>query len=162
MHAAERKKRIETYGGAHALLVEALKQFPQAMWHYRAAPDAWTIHEIVVHITDSEANSFIRARRAIAEPGSDVLEYDEMTWARNLDYAEQSPEDALELFRWLRGNTYKLIRRLPEAAWSQTFNHPTWKSTRLDQWLVTYDDHVPEHVRQMREVYAAWQKAGRP
>src|SRR5438105_3972852 len=162
MDAAERKQRIETYGGAHALLVESLKEFPRAMWHYRAAPDDWTIHEIVVHITDSEANSFIRARRGIAEPGSDILGYDEMAWARNLAYAEQSPEDALELFKWLRGNTHKLVRNLPDATWAQTYIHSANGRTSLDQWLVDYDDHVPDHIRQMREVYAAWQRAGRP
>jgi len=39
------------------------------MWQYRPAPDRWTIHEIVVHIADSEANSYIRCRRCLAEKG---------------------------------------------------------------------------------------------
>ncbi|MEP7198579.1 MAG: DinB family protein, partial [Chloroflexota bacterium] len=108
MTPIERTTRIASYGNAHHTLVAALKQFSPEAWHYRAAHDPWTIHEIVVHIADSEANSFVRCRRAIAEPGSGVWGYDEMTWARALRYADQSADDALELFKWLRGNTHKL------------------------------------------------------
>src|SRR5688572_32937374 len=109
MDRAERQKRIESYGRAYETLTSALKEFPREMWTYRAAHDPWCIHEVVVHITDSEANSFIRARRCIAEPGSTVIAYDENQWARALKYTEQSPDDAVQLFRWLRGATYKLI-----------------------------------------------------
>jgi uncharacterized damage-inducible protein DinB len=156
---AERQKRIESYGHAHARLVEALQQFPKEMWHYRASADGWTIHEIVVHITDSEANSFIRCRRAIAEPGSAVLGYDEMQWARALRYGEQNTDDALELFKWLRGNTYKLVRSLPEGAWSNIIQHSESGPMTLDMWLDVYERHVPEHVAQMEAVFDVWRKS---
>lgn len=82
MTSDERFRKIESYGAAHDLFGRgALARFPRAMWHYRPAPDRWTIHEIVVHITDSEANSYIRCRRLLAEPGSAVLGYDEARWA---------------------------------------------------------------------------------
>ena len=44
------------------------------------------------------------------------MAYDESGWGMAPDYSEQSPEDALELFRWLRGNTYKLIRTCPKKS----------------------------------------------
>src|SRR5262249_47971003 len=106
-----------------------------------------------------EANSFIRARRAIAEPGSAVLGYDEMGWARNLHYQEQNTDDALELFRWLRGNTYKLIKTLPESAWSNTIEHSELGTMTLDNWRERYDRHVPGHVEQMQRIYEAWRKS---
>src|SRR5689334_17449630 len=162
MNSAERQKRIESYGGAHAVLVEALKQFPRSMWHYRATPDTWTIQEIVIHITDSEASSFFRARRGIAEPGKMVPGYDEMQWAIALHYHDQSPEDAIELFRWLRGNTHKLIKTLQESTWAQTYVHSESGVTTLDEWLISYDDHVRDHIAQMQVVCDAWQKSGRP
>jgi len=101
MTGEERQRRIELYGNAHSLLVEALKKFPKEMWTFRPS-GGWSIHEIIVHITDSEANSFVRCRRLIAEPGSAVLGYDENVWAQALEYEEQSTDDAIELFKWLR------------------------------------------------------------
>ena len=158
MTPEERKQRIASYGDAHKVLTEALTRFPREMWQFRPGADDFTIHEIVVHIADSEANSFVRARRAIAEPGSAVQGYDEMQWSRGLRYHDQSPDDALELFKWLRGNTYHLVRSLPEAAWSGTIVHSELGLMTLYDWLDMYDRHVPEHISQMRAVYDAWQK----
>ena len=114
MTPEERQEKIALYGRAHALLTTALKEFPREMWQFRPTPDRWTIHEIVIHIADSEANSFARGRKFIAEPGATVMAYDESQWAKALRYHAQSPEDALELFKWLRLTSDQLIRSLPD------------------------------------------------
>src|SRR5687767_3451223 len=102
MNASERQAKIESYGRAYETLVAALEEFPREMWHYRGQQDPWTIYEVILHITDSEANSYARCRRCIAEPGRTVMAYDENVWARSLNYGQQSADDAIELFRWLR------------------------------------------------------------
>jgi hypothetical protein len=156
MTQAERRKKIESYGSAYERLVSALDQFPPEMWHFRPAPERWTIHEIIIHIADSEANSYIRCRRFLAEPGSTVLGYDEAGWARELRYHEQSAGDALELFKWLRCKSYTLIRDLPDAVWSNTVYHTEDGVITLDDWLNTYERHIPEHVEQMQANYDVW------
>jgi len=158
MRAEERARKIESYGKAGDVLVEALTRFPKEMWTFKPAPDQWSIHELVVHIADSEANSFVRCRRCIAQPGSGVMAYDEMQWARSLRYTEQSTADAIELFRLLRRNTYQLIRTLPESTWSHTIEHPENGTMTLDQWLDVYERHIPEHVAQMQANYDEWQQ----
>ncbi|MCH8309634.1 MAG: DinB family protein [Chloroflexi bacterium] len=110
-----RSKKIESYGDGHAALVKALKEFPKEMWRWRDPHGCWSIHELVVHITDSEANSYIRCRRFIAEPGESLMAYDENQWASALDYHTQDTDDALEMFKWLRRRSYTLITSLPEA-----------------------------------------------
>ncbi len=151
-----RSSKIDSYGDAHAVLAEAVKQFPPEMWQFRPAQDRWTIHEILVHIADSEANSYVRCRRAIAEPGQAVMAYDEMRWAAELRYHDQSPEEALELFKWLRLKSYRLIQALPDSAWSNTIYHPENGTMALDDWLDVYERHIPEHVAQMQANYEAW------
>ena len=156
MNSDERKQRIEAYGMAHQQLVSALGRFPREMWQFRPAPDQWTIHEIIVHIADSEANSYTRCRRLLAEPGSSILGYDEGTWARELGYQDQNTGDALELFKWLRHNSHALIRDLPESAWSNTAIHSESGLMTLDDWLGVYASHIPDHIEQMQRVYGAW------
>lgn len=153
-----RARKIASYGAAYEQLVAALERYPREMWQFRPAPDRWTIHEIVVHIADSEANSFVRARRLLAEPGSEVLGYDEEGWARALRYHEQSPEAALELFRWLRHNTHELIREQPGALWSNTIHHSENGPMTMEEWLDVYERHIPEHIEQMEAIYADWQR----
>jgi|SRR5579859_699618 len=156
MTGEERQAKIESYGQAHHELVTALGQFPAAMWQFKPDADRWSIHETVVHIADSEANSYIRCRRLIAEPGQAVLAYDENRWATALDYHAQSTDGALELFKWLRRQSYLLIRNQPAAVWAQTVLHPENGTMTLDDWLDVYERHVREHVAQMQAVYATW------
>ena len=153
----ERQRKIEAYGQAYQILSAALAQFPRDMWQYRPAPDRWTIHEIVIHITDSEANSYIRGRRFIAEPRTQISAYDEMRWATALAYHEQSTEAALELFKWLRSSSYDLIKSLPAEVWSNTLDHPEVGTMTMDDWLDTYERHIPDHIAQMQAVYEAWE-----
>jgi DinB superfamily len=152
----ERNKKIESYGTAHQRLVAALERFPREMWQFRPAPGRWTIHEIIIHIADSEANSYIRCRRFLAEPGSTVLAYDQNRWAHDLRYHDQSTDDALELFKWLRHKSYALIKDLPESVWLNTVHHSESGEMIMDDWLDTYERHIPGHVKQMQANYDEW------
>ncbi|HEY4722590.1 MAG TPA: DinB family protein, partial [Anaerolineae bacterium] len=89
-------------------------------------------------------------------PGSAVMGYDENRWATRLSYSEQSAEDALELFKWLRLSSYKLIRTVPEETWSHTIEHSENGTMTLDDWLNVYARHVSDHIEQMQKGYAAW------
>jgi uncharacterized damage-inducible protein DinB len=156
MNKPERMVLLDMYERAYDLLVEALAQFPREMWTYRAAPGEWTIHEIIIHITDSEANSYVRARRLIAEPGLSVMAYDEGRWAQILRYQDLNPATALELFQWLRQSTVELLQDLPDKTWANTVLHPELGDYSLDTWLEIYARHVPDHIAQMQAVYSAW------
>jgi hypothetical protein len=158
----DRQAKIETYGAAYDELTAAITHYPREMWQYRSPVELWTIHEVLVHIADSEANSFIRLRRLIAEPGSAVMGYDENVWARQLDYHAQSTDDALQLFRWLRHNSFLLLKSLPQAAWGNSIQHPENGPMTMDDWLEVYARHVSDHVAQMTRIHAEWesQRAG--
>ena len=157
MTTTERNDLIQSYGHAYNLLKEALKKYPQEMWQWKPAPEKWSIHEVIIHIADSEANSYIRCRRFIAEPGSGVYGYDENKWAKSLDYHHQSTDEALDLFRVLRDTTYKLIKRVPDEVWlTATVEHSENGRMNFEQWLKVYEEHIPVHIRQMDRNYQAW------
>jgi hypothetical protein len=156
MNAHARAHKIVSYGNAHSLLIDALQQFPRGMWHFKPAPDQWSIHEILIHITDSEANGYIRCRKCIAEPRQAVMAYNEHQWAVALHYQDQRIEEALDLFKWLRLRTYQLIQSLPDSIWSHTVEHTENGTMSLDDWLDVYEHHIPQHIEQMKAVYAAW------
>lgn len=163
MTPAERYTKIAAYGGAPERLMHALKQFPKEMWQYKPGPERWSIHEIMLHLADSEANSYIRCRRFIAEPGNTIMAYDENRWADSLNYHSQDPEEALELFGLLRRMSHRIIKDLPDAVWANTVDHPENGIMTMDDWLGVYTNHVPDHIQQMRATHAAWaaEKEGR-
>lgn len=127
------------------------------MWQWKPAPDKWSIHEILIHIADSEANSYVRCRRLAAEPGSSVYGYDENLWAKNLDYHNQNIEDALQLFKWLRKMSYDLIKDIDDTTWhTATIQHSESGTVTFEEWLQTYEEHVPVHIRQMKRNLQQW------
>jgi uncharacterized damage-inducible protein DinB len=156
MTNGERARKIESYGNAYAMLLDALKEFPKETWRFKPSADQWSVHELVVHIADSEANSYVRCRKLIAEPGTSVSAYNENQWAKSMRYHDQSMDDALELFKWLRLKSYTLIKTLPESDWANMIEHPENGMMTMDDWLDVYERHIPEHVAQMRENFAEW------
>ena len=155
----QRVRKIESYVERYAQLTGALERFPRNMWTFRDEHGCWSIHEHLIHIADSEVNSYIRCRRLIAEPGQSLMAYDENRWAEALLFHEQNVGDALELFRWLRLKTSALIETLPDSIWLQSAYHPENGDMTLDDWLDIYERHVPEHLQSMQENYDAWLQA---
>ena len=158
MNSRRRANKIESYGKDYSRLLNALESLPGEMRQFRDEHGCWSVHEHLIHIVDSEVNSYIRCRRLIAEPGKDLMAYDENVWASSLRYHEQDIEDALTLFRWLRRKTYTLIKSLPEEVWGRSARHPENGEMTLDDWLDVYVAHVPEHIQYMRENHEAWLK----
>ena len=157
----ERRNAIDKFSTGYHEVIAALEDCPHAMWHFKSAPDRWSIHEIIIHLADSEANAYIRFRRCIAEPGTTLSVYDQDKWATELQYATQDTDEALELFRILRVMTTHVLRTAPDAAWENKVTHLDWGSIALDRILKTYVDHVDGHIQQMEGNLTAW-KAQHP
>jgi hypothetical protein len=47
--------------------------------------EGWTPRQVIHHVADSEAQSYARLRRLVAEPGTSIQGYDEAKWAENQD-----------------------------------------------------------------------------
>jgi len=163
MNRDEINAKIEEYGRGFDLLAAALAEVPQEAWSYRPAPDEWSVHEIIVHMADSESMSALRARKLIAEPGSTLMGYDEANWADVLDYKRQSAADALEIIRLARQSTYELLKRQPDEVFTHSVTHPEFPDEpyTFEGWLNIYARHIPDHIDQLRRSYQVWVESQR-
>ena len=82
----------------------------------KADKEGWTPRQVIHHLADSEAQSYSRLRRLIAEPGSLIQGYDENKWAESskLGYKSEDVQSSLEVFKAVRQASYELIKRLSE------------------------------------------------
>lgn len=157
MDKAERSAKIEEYGRGYDLLTAALAEVPRQAWDFKPAPGEWSIHELLIHMADSEAMGALRIRKMIVEPGTTLMTYDETQWAQALDYSSQNAGDALESFRLSRLSTYRLLKNLPDSVFSQSVVHPNYAEPyTIDFWLKIYANHVPEHIEQLKKIHRAW------
>lgn len=157
-----RQQHIELFGRGPALLGDALRGCPKKMWMYRPTPDRWSIHEIILHLADSEANCYVRSRQFIVEPGSDSVEYSASSWASSLGYFHQSTRDAIALITRLRRMTHHLLRFLPDSVWYHTMKLPKDGRMILEQWIEKQASHIPHHAEQIRQNLAEWSKTHKP
>jgi hypothetical protein len=159
MDKAERDTLVEKYRTAFDEFLAALNLIPKEAWLFKPAPKEWSVHQVIVHLADSETNSYLRARRLIAEPGQPVMSYDQDVWADKLDYHNSSIEDALETTRLVRKLTYDLLKRLPDSAWSNTAAHPEYSEPyTFEKWLRIYSNHPREHAGQITENHRLWKE----
>jgi len=126
MNTAERNEKIELYGNGFDMLVHVLKDIPREMWQFKPAQTEWSIHEVIIHLADSESNAALRARKLIVEPGGTLMGYDQEQWANTLDYHDQDLEDALDIVRLVRKTTYKLLKKQPDEIFDRIVIHPEY------------------------------------
>ena len=161
MDAAERNALIEQYGRGFEDLQVCLAEIPAEMWQFKPEPTEWSVHEIIVHLADSETNSALRARMLISQPGesSILMAYDQDKWVTDLDYHGQSWQDALEGLKWARTTTHQLIKDQPDAVWQHSVKHPEFDDPfTYEIWLKVYAAHIPDHIAQIKENQRLWQE----
>src|SRR5690606_1848831 len=109
------------------------------------------------HLADSESNAALRARKLIVEPSGVLMGYDQDQWAIELNYHDQSWEDALETVKFVRKTTYKLLKGQPDEVFEHTVKHPEYEEPyTFDKWLDIYSAHIPAHIEQIKNNYLIW------
>ncbi len=162
MNQAERNEKIEEYGRGFDLFSAALAEAPREAWEFKPAPGEWSIHEIIIHMKDSEIMGVTRLYKLIAEPGSTLMAYEEAEWADALDYQNQDVDDALQIFKLTKQTTYHLLKTLSDPIFRHSVEHPGagypeyGESYNLDKWLNIYTHHIPTHIEQLRKTYQVW------
>jgi hypothetical protein len=155
----ERRRVLESFGSAPALLEHALHRFPKKMWQYKASPDHPSIHDTVWYLADNEVMEYVSCRRLIAEPGSSPIAHDSAVWSRGLGYFYQDVKAAMEIIRTLRRVTYSLLKTLPEAAWTSSADFATHGRLSLDEWLTSRENHFPDYIQRMERIHSGWMEA---
>ena len=84
----------------------------------RHVEGGWSARQVIHHVADSEAQSYARLRRLLAEPAGSILQgYDEAAWAQcaQLGYQELPIEHSLDVIRAVRTASLDVLRRLGDA-----------------------------------------------
>ncbi len=159
MNHDERNQKVEEYGRGYDLFTAALADVPLEAWEFKPAPNEWSVHEILVHMADSESMGALRVRKLIAEPGSTLMPYEEAKWADALNYQNQSVDDALQIFKLTRQAAYRLLKTLPDQVFTYSVTHPDYPEPyTLEKWLNIYTRHIPDHIEQLKKAYQAWKE----
>ena len=115
--------------------------------------EGWTPRQVIHHMADSEAQSYARLRRLIAEPGTTIQGYDESKWAENstLGYKTEPVEISINVIKAVRQSSFELLNRISEAELSNSGEHTESGNYSINDWLKSYINHPIDHANQIRK-----------
>src|SRR5208337_1110851 len=121
--------------GIRAAHIQTLRMLPT---HLRAAVSGlapaqldtpyreggWTLRQLVHHLADSHANSYVRFKLALTEEWPTIKPYDEAAWAELADSRKLPVEPSIEMIGALHARWVALLESLSEEDFQRGYNHP--------------------------------------
>ena len=117
-------------------------------------PEGWSARQVIHHMADSEAQSYARIRRLIAEPEGTIIQgYDENAWAASavLGYATLPIDFSVKVFSAVRASSLIMIERLTDADLSKSGNHSESGPFSIEKWCKAYTAHPLDHIGQIEK-----------
>ena len=114
--------------------------------------NGWSARQIIHHLADSEAQSYARIRRLVAEPEGSVIQgYDEGAWAEceKLGYKDAPVENSIAVYAAVRAGSLDVLKRLEESDLLKFGEHSESGKFTIEKWLVNYTKHPLDHGDQL-------------
>jgi len=106
----------------------------------------WTVRQLVNHLADSHANSFIRFKLALTEENPVIKPYNEAKWAELQDSINIPIKPAMRMLKGIHQRWYFLLKTLTNKQFERTFRHPEkTEDYNLRYYLALYSWHCNHH-----------------
>jgi len=152
------EKLIKEYSLGYTMLREAIKGLNEEELRYKPAPDKWSIHQILIHVTDSEISSTSRLKKVLAEDEPILNSFDQDAWANNLGYDLLDREQHLLLFKLLRSSMLPILDHLTSEQSKRVGVYVDQGKFTFKQLLEYRVQHIRDHLDQIERVKMAYQE----
>ena len=125
--------------------------------HWRPAPDAWSIVEVINHLYDEERADFrTRLDLTLHQPEADWPPIDPQGWVTARAYNERPLAESLQDFLTERERSILWLRTCGAINLDSEHRHPIFGSMSAGELLVAWLAHDCLHIRQLNEIRYAW------
>ncbi|PCJ55339.1 MAG: hypothetical protein COA79_21085 [Planctomycetota bacterium] len=138
------------YSKGYEKLLTEISGLDQTILKFKPTTSSWSIHEIIVHLADSEAQSYVRFRTIIADSSPLIANHDENAWSDKLLNANASLEDALMMIKLIRKINYLLLTSLSSSTFNKTGVHSIRGNESLFELVQIYTQHIGQHIKQIQ------------
>ncbi|GER91473.1 hypothetical protein KDW_56350 [Dictyobacter vulcani] len=145
-------EELAAYAAMPIQIEKAIAGLSEEQLHYTPAEGEWSIHDVLIHLADSEAVGYWRLRKTLAERDTVLAIYDEDAWSKSLYYRQQNSTLALRLFSDLRASSAALLKLLPPEAWELSSIHAERGRLTIYDIFRTYVEHGEIHLQQIKRL----------
>lgn len=140
-----RAEQIDTLRQFPAQLRSTLAGWSDAQLDTPYREGGWTVRQLVHHLADSHANSYIRVKLALTEDKPTIKAYDEAAWAELPD-SRLPIEPSLILVAGVHARFVALLESMSDQDFEKSFVHPERGPLSLATNLAIYDWHSRHHL----------------
>lgn len=148
---------IKEYALGYTMLSEAIKGLTEEEIRYKPAPNKWSIHQILIHVTDSEISSTSRLKKVLAEDEPLLISFDQDAWANKLGYDFLDLELHLLIFKLLRSSMQPILDHLTSEQSMRVGVYVDQERFTFKELLGYRVQHVRDHLDQIERVKKAFQ-----
>lgn len=110
-------------------------------------PNTWSIHQIVLHLLDTDLIMASRMKWVIAQDNPTLPSFDESLFAKNLHYHAQPADEAVQLFDLNRRLFASVLRNLPDEAFNRQGTHTERGPITIAKLLQYTVEHLDHHLK---------------
>ena len=149
---------IEEYGNGYKILREAIESLSEEELRFKPALDKWSIHQILIHMADSEMVSTQRLKKVLSEEEPLLMSIDQDAWANALGYEQLDREQYLLLFQLLRSSMLPILAQLTSEQFERVGNYADAGRFTFKELLEYRVQHVRGHLAQIEQVKKVYRK----
>jgi uncharacterized damage-inducible protein DinB len=143
---ADRASQIQTLRMLPERLQAAVSGLSNTQLDTPYREGGWTVRQVVHHVADSHANSYVRCKLALTEDWPIIKPYDEAAWANLADSRRLPVDVSLTFVSALHQRWGTLLESLSETDFQKGYNHPESGRQTLATVLALYAWHSRHHV----------------
>ncbi|UUZ95030.1 DinB family protein [Paenibacillus sp. P25] len=149
--SGQREELLHHLSRASEWLESALNGLTEEDISYKPQADKWSIHEIILHVTDFELalSYWIRDILAGGQPVIPLQAVDTEGWAKELHYSKLNVRAALDRFKLLRQANVESLQRITDGDWQRRASHPFLGEITLGELMKVQVDHISSHLKQI-------------
>ena len=146
---------IHDYLTGPQLVRDAVAGMTPQHLHARPQPGKWSTHEVVCHLADTEMLYADRIKRVLAENEPTLFGMDPDVHVPRLARPERVVQEELRLIELVRAQIGHILESLSPADFERIGHHSEAGPLTLQTLLERVTNHIPHHVRFIREKRAA-------
>jgi hypothetical protein len=123
---------------------------------WKPAPDRWSVREVLAHLVDVEGEGFTaRLQAMVRDDEPEIPVYEQMAAIASGKYNSQSVTDLLKQFECKRGETLRMLLRLPVRTLDRAGRHAEIGRITVRELVNEWGFHDLGHIRQVAELVRA-------
>lgn len=146
LHELNLPELLEEYRLGSITLRNAYADVPEEILHIKPSDGSWTLHQIAIHLMDSDVVGSVRMKRVACMDNPLLVGFDETTMAV-LPGSENIPLSlALDLFELNRQATSCVLEKLPNKSFERIGIHNEAGSLSLRDLIEKFIKHLHHHL----------------